>query len=98
LPLLAPFRIKIEPYFREIAALPENAIRPFAVSQQAWLFSDTPKGTRASATCYTRIEKAKANGLEPSAYINFILNNSAAADTVEKLEALLPWNAKGMMS
>jgi transposase len=78
-------------------ALAENAIRPFAVGQKAWLFSDTPKGARASATCYTLIETAKANGLEPSAYINFILNNIATADTVEKLEALLPWNAKGLM-
>jgi hypothetical protein len=67
------------------------------VGRKAWLFSDTPKGARASATCYTLVETAKANGLEPSKYVNFILNNIAEADTVEKLEALLPWHAKGMM-
>jgi hypothetical protein len=78
-------------------ALAENAIRPFAVGRKAWLFSDTPKGARANATCYTLVETAKANGLEPSKYINFILNNIAEADTVEKLEALLPWHAKSMM-
>jgi hypothetical protein len=44
-------------------ALAENAIRPFAVGRKAWLFSDTPKGARASATCYTLVETAKANGL-----------------------------------
>jgi hypothetical protein len=60
------------------------------------LFGDTPKGARASATRYTLVETAKANGLEPSKYINFILNNIAEADTVEKLQALLPWHAKGM--
>lgn len=75
-------------------ALAENAIRPFAVGRRAWLFSDTPQGARASATCYSLIETAKANGLEPYAYIRQVLENIGAADTVEKLEVLLPWNVK----
>jgi len=75
-------------------ALAENAIRPFAVGRRAWLFSDTPRGARASATCYSLIETAKANGLEPFAYVNHLLQHIATADTVEKLEALLPWNVK----
>jgi transposase len=75
-------------------ALAENAIRPFAVGRRNWLFSDTPRGARASATCYSLIETAKANGLEPYAYLQHVLQHIAAADTVEKLEALLPWNMK----
>jgi len=70
----------------------ENAIRPFAVGRRNWLFADTPRGAKASATCYSLIETAKANGLEPYAYLSFVLQHIAAADTVEKLEALLPWN------
>ena len=46
----------------------ENAIRPFALGRKAWLFADTSQGAKASATCYSLIETAKANGLEPSAY------------------------------
>ena len=38
------------------------------------------------------IETAKANGVEPSSYIKYVLDNIADATTVEKLEALLPWN------
>ncbi len=72
--------------------LAENAIRPFAVGRRAWLFADTTQGARASATCYSLIETAKANQLEPSAYIHTVLNRIAEADTLEKLEALLPWN------
>jgi transposase len=34
------------------------------------------------------IETAKANGLEPAAYIKFILSHIAEADTLEKLERL----------
>ena len=74
-------------------ALAENAIRPFAVGRRNWLFSDTPRGAAASATCFTLVETAKANGLEPFAYLNQVLQHIGAADTLEKLEALiLPTN------
>ena len=56
------------------------------------LEADTSHGARASATCYSLVETAKANGLEPYAYLQHKLAHIAAADTVEKLEALLPWN------
>ncbi len=73
-------------------ALAENAIRPFAVGRRNWLFSDTPRGAKASATCYSLIETAKANGLEPYQYIRHVLTQIATAKTVETVEALLPWN------
>lgn len=72
--------------------LAENAIRPFALGRKAWLFADTSRGARASATCYSLVETAKANNLEPSVYIQHILERIAEADTLERLEALLPWN------
>jgi hypothetical protein len=73
-------------------AAAENAIRPFAVGRRAWLFADTSRGAQASATCYSLIETAKANNLEPSAYIGYVLSRIADATTVEQIEALLPWN------
>ena len=72
--------------------LAENAIRPFAVGRKAWLFADTAQGARASACCYSLIETAKANGLEPAAYIQHVIERIAEADTADKLEPLLPWN------
>ena len=74
--------------------LAENAIRPFVMGRKAWLFSDTPKGAHASAIHYSLIETAKANGLEPYAYLTQVLKALPYADTVEKIEALLPWNFK----
>lgn len=74
--------------------LAENAIRPFALGRRRWLFADTPKGAKASAIHYSLIESAKANGLEPDEYYREILPKLAYADTVEKLEELLPWNVK----
>ena len=73
-------------------ALAENAIRPFATGRKAWLFADTSHGAKASAACYSLIETAKANKLEPYAYIKYLLDHIGEADTLEKLEALLPWN------
>jgi hypothetical protein len=75
-------------------ALAENAIRPFAVGRRNWLFADTSRGAKASATCYSLIETAKANGLEPYAYLRHVLTHIAAAETVEQIEALLPWHVR----
>ena len=72
-------------------ALAENAIRPFAVGRRNWLFADTPRGAKASATIYSLIETAKANGLEPFAYLYHVLRHIGGASTVEDIEALLPW-------
>jgi transposase len=72
----------------------ENAIRPFAVGRRAWLFADTPAGANASAAHYSLIQTAKLHGLEPYAYLNAIFKAIPYAETVEDIEALLPWNYK----
>jgi hypothetical protein len=69
----------------------ENAIRPFVIGRKNWLFSDTPQGANASAIIYSVIETAKANGLEPYAYLRRVFTDLPAANTVEAIEALLPW-------
>ena len=78
--------------------LAENAIRPFVIGRKAWLFADTPKGAYASAIHYSIIESAKANDLEPYAYLTHILKALPYADTVEQIEVLLPWNFKKSVS
>jgi len=70
----------------------ERAIRPFAQGRRAWLFADTPKGAKASAVLYSMIESAKTNDLEPYAYLLALLKRLPYAETVEEIEALLPWN------
>jgi transposase len=74
--------------------LAENAIRPFAVSRRAWLFANTPAGANASAIHYSLIETAKTHGFESYAYLNAVFKALPYADTVEKIEDLLPWNFK----
>jgi transposase len=47
----------------------ENAIRPFVIGRKNWLFAGHPNGAHAAATFFSLIETAKANGLEPYAYL-----------------------------
>lgn len=60
--------------------LAENSIRPFTVGRKNWLFSDTPKGASASATVYSIVETAKANGLNVYSYLNYLLLYMPDAD------------------
>ena len=69
----------------------ERAIRPFVIGRRNWMFADTPKGAVASARLYSLVETAKANGLEPWAYLAKIFEGLPAATTPENIEALLPW-------
>ncbi len=70
----------------------ENSIRPFVLGRKNWLFAGTPEGAEASALLYSLIETAKANKLEPYAYLRYIFEKLPVAATLEDYEALLPWN------
>lgn len=75
--------------------LAENSIRPFTIGRKNWLFSGSPRGATASAGIYTLIETAKANGISPNRYIQFILSDipgSAFMEFPEYLEDYMPWN------
>ncbi|MGD8837644.1 MAG: IS66 family transposase [Desulfobacteraceae bacterium] len=70
----------------------ENAIRPCVVGRKNWLFAGAPKGAEASATFFSLIETAKANGHEPYAYLHHIFKKLPLVTTGKEYEALLPWN------
>jgi transposase len=72
--------------------LAENAIRPFVLGRKNWLFSDSVAGVKASANLYSLIETAKANGLDPYAYLRHLFTELPKANTIEAVEALLPGN------
>lgn len=75
--------------------LVENSIRPFALGRKAWMFSDTTTGAKASAAWYSLTQTAKANGLEPFAYLCQLFERLPHAKTVEDFEALLPFSTFG---
>ncbi len=69
--------------------LVENAIRPFALGRRSWLFSDSVAGARSSAALYSLVETAKANALNPYAYLKLVFTRLPRDPT--DLDALLPW-------
>ena len=74
--------------------LTENAVRPFVMGRKAWLFANSVAGANASANLYSLVETARANGHEPYAYIKQVLTELPAANTLEDIERLLPFNLK----
>jgi transposase len=68
----------------------ENHIRPFVVGRKNWLFNNTQRGARAGSVIYSVVETAKANGLKPFHYLQFLLE-TVPGTTTDRLDALLPW-------
>ena len=58
------------------------------------MFCDTPAGDNASAVIYSVLQTAKANGLDPYAWLRRVMRDLPAAKTLEEMEVLLPWNIK----
>ncbi len=51
----------------------ENSIKPFTVGRKNWQFCGSPVGATANACVYSLVETAKANGLNPYKYLEFLL-------------------------
>jgi hypothetical protein len=60
------------------------------VGRKNWLFAGSPDGARASATFFSLIETAKANGLEPYAYLRHIFEKLPLVKSDQDLQDLLP--------
>ena len=74
----------------------ERAIKPFVIGRKNWLFANTAKGARASATIYSIIETAKANNLKIERYLSYLFDNLSNNEVREKdsLLELMPWSDK----
>jgi transposase len=69
----------------------ERQIRPFTIGRKNWLFMGSVAGAKAASAIYSLIETAKANGLNPEAYLTTLLKNIPTT-TPDMHHTLLPWN------
>jgi transposase len=69
----------------------ENAIRPFVVGRKNWLFSGSPRGATASATLFSIIETARANGKEPYWYLRELFDKLPTAHSKADIQCLAPF-------
>jgi transposase len=74
----------------------ENAIRPFVIGRRNWLFSQTVAGATASARLYSLVETARANSIEPHAYLSRLFAELPKAASADHFESLLPWNISAL--
>lgn len=73
--------------------LSENSIRPVTVGHRNWLFCDSTDGVDASMMVYSLLKTARANGLNPQKYLEYLLEarpNKEMSD--EQLKTMVPWN------
>lgn len=74
----------------------ERAIKPFVIGRKNWLFANTPRGAKASATIYSVIETAKENNLNPFQYLQYLfeqLPQLPDPTDPQALDKLLPWSS-----
>ena len=75
----------------------ERAIRGFCIGKKNWEMIDTVHGASASAIIYSISETAKANGLKPYEYFEYLLTEIPKhqdESSTEFLADLLPWSEK----
>ena len=72
----------------------ERSIKPFVIGRKNWLFSNTPKGAKSSATIYSIIETAKENNLNPFAYLTHLFEKLPNIELEDQsaIDELLPWS------
>ena len=73
----------------------ENGIRPFTVGRKNWTFCGNPEGANASACVYSLVETAKANGLNPYKYLEFILSRLPGSNlkiNPKVLDLMMSWD------
>lgn len=72
--------------------LSERSIKPFVIGRKNWLFHGNDLGAKAGSTLFSLIETCKQNKIETFSWFKYVLTHIHQANTIEKLEQLLPYN------
>jgi transposase len=100
------YSLNQEPYLRVFLDNPivpttnndaERSIKKFCVGKHSWHIIATKKGAQSSAVLYSIAETARANGLKPFEYFQFLLEQILAHldDPPEDyLDDIMPWSDK----
>ena len=74
----------------------ERALRPVAIGRRNYLFAGSDAGGRRAAILYGLIGTARLNGLDPEAYLRYVLDR-IGEHPIKRIVELLPSNVAGKM-
>jgi IS66 C-terminal element/Transposase IS66 family len=69
----------------------DRATRPLAIGRRNWTLAESDSGGDWASVMYTVIETAKLNGLDPEAYLRYVIA-VIAHHPAKPIAELLPWN------
>ena len=75
----------------------ERALRAVALGRKNYLFAGSDRGGDRAATFYSLIGTAKLNGLNPEAYLRYVLER-IADHPITRIQELLPWHLTTMLT
>ena len=82
----------------EIDNLPvERALRGVAIGRRNYLFAGADSGGERAAAIYSLIGTAKLNGIDPEAYLRFVLTR-IADHAINRVDELMPWLVAGQLA
>lgn len=77
-------------------ALAENALRCVSLGRKNFLFAGSDSGGERAAAMYGLIGTCKLNGINPRAYLEYVLTH-IADHPINRVDDLLPWRVAGKL-
>lgn len=68
--------------------LAKRSIRPTTIGRKNWLFSASERGYTANGIAYSIVETAKANGLVPTKYLEYLFEKLPNVEDISNPEAI----------
>ena len=69
----------------------KRSLRPIALGRKNYLFAGSDAGGERAAIIYSLLGTAKLNGIDPAAYLRYVLER-IAEHPINRVDDLLPWN------
>jgi len=74
----------------------ERALRGVAIGRRNFLFAGADSGGERAAAMYSLIGSCRLNGIDPEAYLHYVIER-IADHPVNRIDELLPWNVAPLL-